>query len=185
MKKQELRDKYRAVRDGIDKEIRRIKSARISEKLFELPQYKSAETVMAYSSFGSEVDTRIITERVLEEGKTLLLPKCLREDKRILAYSINNAEQLEPGSYGILEPSEKLVGSGALHHVMPTEIDLVLVPGICFDFTGRRIGYGAGYYDRFLRDFCGFSVGLEFYECMAERIVQEYFDVRVDTVIYE
>lgn len=91
------------------------------------------------------METLSIIKRRLAEERPVLLPKTLINEKRLAVYRISSMDDLAPGSYGILEPTESKV-----QEVHPADIDLVLVPGSVFDRRGGRYGYGGGFYDRFL-----------------------------------
>ncbi|MDY6825747.1 MAG: 5-formyltetrahydrofolate cyclo-ligase [Bacillota bacterium] len=145
MNKKELRRLIIDRRDRLSDEQINAKSFQIAERLFSLPAYQSAETVMFFISFGSEVVTRPMVERVIEEGKTALAPKTKPKSRELIPSRILDWEEdLAPGSYGIPEPKE-----GKLRPYLPDVIDLLIVPGVAFDNDGNRLGYGGGYYDRF------------------------------------
>lgn len=143
------------MRDSLSTEDRLFWSQAVARHVLASEAYAKAGTVMAYASFGSEVRTGPLLHAVLSDGKKLLLPRCYARGRMnaLLVYSL---ETLVPGRYGILEPAE---GSPV---IPPEEIDLVLVPGLLFDRKGYRLGYGGGYYDRFLPGVCGLSVGLSY-----------------------
>lgn len=173
----------RKIRDEIPQELRTLKSSDITEKFLKSDKYISAETVMLYISFGSEPDTFDILDRVISDGKKLAVPLCDSVKCEITAFGADSLSQLKSGSYGILEPDSELIESGVLKPVQSSEIDLVVVPGLGFDKYGYRIGYGKGYYDRFLNGFAGDTVGLCFKECLLDKIYRDEFDIKVDTVI--
>jgi 5-formyltetrahydrofolate cyclo-ligase len=138
--KQALRREIRARRDAMPPEERASRSSAIADRVLTLPEVATARTVMLFSSFGSEVDTAPIVDRLVGDGRTVLLPRV--EDGDIVAVPWRPGEPLRPGAFGAGEP----VGDAA----DPAEIDLVLTPGLAFDRRGNRIGYGGGNYDRFL-----------------------------------
>lgn len=183
MNKQEQRKTLRKIRDEIPQELRTLKSSDITEKFLKSDKYISAETVMLYISFGSEPDTFDILDRVISDGKKLAVPLCDSVKCEITAFGADSLSQLKSGSYEILEPDSELIESGVLKPVQSSEIDLVVVPGLGFDKYGYRIGYGKGYYDRFLNGFAGDTVGLCFKECLLDKIYRDEFDIKVDTVI--
>jgi len=130
------------------------KSLKIAEHLTALPEFRSAQTVMLYAAFRGEVDTGALMERVIAEGKTLVLPRSIRETRKLEPCRVQDPfAQLAPGSYGILEPVP------GTETVPADRVDLVAVPGVAFDRRGNRLGYGAGYYDRFLRGYGDSSQG--------------------------
>lgn len=179
--KTEQREYLKEIRNGIPHEIRRMKSEKICEKLFGLQEYISANTVMIYMSFGSEVQTDTLFERVLENKKRLVVPRCNADKGKSLmdGYYVSRKSCLERGSYGIYEPSES---RGAVI-ADKNDIDLVIVPGLGFDKDGYRVGYGAGYYDRYLEGYRGKTIGLCFKECVIECIFTNEHDKKVDKII--
>jgi 5,10-methenyltetrahydrofolate synthetase len=145
--KAELRRQILARRDALGAECRAALSAVILRTVRDLPAFAAARTVLAYSSFGSEPETDAFVVAVLEEGKTLALPRVDRRTRSLELYGVSEpGRQLRPGVWGIREPDPTRCPP-----VPPAEIDFVLVPGLVFDVRGGRIGYGAGYYDRLLR----------------------------------
>jgi 5-formyltetrahydrofolate cyclo-ligase len=151
----------------IDDEIRRLKqqmrieaSARrakqpdaehhsrlIFQQLTALPEYIAARTVMFYLDLRSEVRTRWFLPTAWAEGKRVVVPYC--ENGNIELFLLQDMQELSPGMMGVLEPKPELRHRDD-RKVDPTELDLVIVPGVAFDHRGGRLGYGKGYYDRFL-----------------------------------
>lgn len=131
----------------------------IAEALYKTRQFADAEYVLAYLSFGSEVDTRGIIGRALESGKTVAAPRCVEGTGDMRWYGITCFEGLERSGFGMEEPVP-----GLCREILPAEYAqakaVAIVPGLAFDEQGYRIGYGGGFYDRFLRGFPGTSIGL-------------------------
>ena len=143
--KAELRRRAAAARDALDPTARGAADRVVRERLFSLPEWARAHTVFVYVSFRSEVDTMGILAEALASGRRVLVPRVDRDRHEIEASEIESLAGLVPGTWGILEPKDP--GARAAR---PTEIDLVAVPGLAFDARGGRLGYGAGYYDRYL-----------------------------------
>ena len=119
--------------------------AAIEAKLLSLPEYLSAKRVFVYFSVGREVKTQGIISHALAAGKTICVPH-MRETRGLMdAAIIANLEDLVVGQFNLLTPNP-----ATLNLLEPSELDLIIVPGVAFDKTGRRLGMGAGYYDRFL-----------------------------------
>lgn len=143
--KQQLRQKTLALRSGLSAEQRRLYSEKIFERVKALPAYVNAKTVMLYLDFRGEVETIALVEDLLASGKRVVVPVC-NPDKTITPKEITNlTSDLMSGTWGIREPKPDVCKP-----VDPLAIDLVLVPGVGFDLKGNRLGYGAGYYDRFI-----------------------------------
>jgi 5-formyltetrahydrofolate cyclo-ligase len=145
-KKKELRKKVQELRDAIDPEQRKLLSARVAGNLWSVPEFAAAESILFFMSFRSEVDTVPMIRRALGEGKVTCVPCTDDGNKSMVASRVMDLEaDLEVGNYDILEPREE-----CLRPVPAGEIDVVLMPGVAFDPCGGRLGYGGGYYDRFL-----------------------------------
>ncbi|UWG98254.1 5-formyltetrahydrofolate cyclo-ligase [Dehalobacter sp. DCM] len=131
-------------RRAINEEERSQKNAAIERNILSLPIYKESGTIMMYLNYWDEVDTGGIAEDTLQAGKRLVIPLCKGEI--IIPYEIKRLEEdVQIGMFGIREPRP-----GNSRVVVPSDIDIVLVPGVAFDGRGNRIGFGKGFYDRFL-----------------------------------
>ncbi len=121
------------------------RGAAACERLMLLPEFRSARSLLLYAPLADEIDVNPLADRMLADGRTVFLPVC-REDPRGLDVVPvrNRREDLIAGTMGILEPRPGLAPAGA------GDVELALVPGRAFDVMGRRLGRGAGYYDRFL-----------------------------------
>lgn len=167
-------------RSGIDEGERVAKNAAIRERLFSLKEFSGVRKVFFYASFGKEVDTIESLKRALREGKTVMLPKIERSDMTLEIYEIDSAEGLEKGYMGIPEPHVS-----AEHRRRLRDIELVVVPGVAFDPTGGRLGYGKGCYDRLLANTRDLPplVGIAFEEQMVDEIPSEPHDLKLDIII--
>lgn len=115
-----------------------------SQHLMGLEEWQNAHTIFCFLSFGDEISTAPLVEAAWRAGKRVVVPRC-HKGFRLEAYEINNRKGLIPGRYGIMEPNPEV---HAL--VDPLEIDFIVMPGSVFDDFGNRMGYGAGFYDRYL-----------------------------------
>lgn len=146
MNKESVRKKALSWRDGTEKNSRSQWSDQIADRIFQCQWYKEAESVLSYASFRSEAETDRLNRQILNDGKKLYLPKTYMAEKCIRFYRCHDLKKLQKGYQGILEPTEKEL-------FVPGEektTALMLMPGAAFDNRGGRIGYGGGYYDRFL-----------------------------------
>jgi 5-formyltetrahydrofolate cyclo-ligase len=173
--KKELRKKVLAARDKLLPRQRAAKSREIEERLFSLPEYKSARAVLFFASFRSEVDTGPMIRRALTFGKRVVLPKVA--GAQLVLHEISDFDNdVAPGAWGIPEPIES-------RPVMLDEIDLVIVPGAAFDERGNRLGYGAGFYDKLLPAFRKTTVALAF-ECqIVPKVPAELHDVQIMKIV--
>ena len=183
-KKQELRKKLKKIRALIPKDKARAKSLELTKTITGSEAYRRSESVMTYVSFGSEVQTQALMEQVLTDKKKLFVPICDVDLKVMFPVEIGSFDQLEIGSYGILEPKKELLESGVLKIGDKTDIDLAIVPVLGFDKHGGRLGYGGGYYDRFLEGYTGVSVGIAFSECLVESVPAEKHDIKLGKIYY-
>lgn len=181
--KKRLRREYAQIRNLIDKNVRREMSLKIQEILCESQIYADAKVVFVYVSVGVEVETLSLIDKALRDGKRVVVPLSNSETHTMETYEIKSRAQLETGVYNIPEPKRELIIGGEIQKVTSCEIDLAIVPAIVFDKRGMRIGYGGGYYDRFLKDFKGVSVGVAFSQCIAEVLPTEEFDCMVDKIV--
>lgn len=180
LQKKELRARYKALRQNGDQAAQYAADRIIMQRIIELSQYKKAALLLAYVSMGGEVDTLQLIVRALAEGKSVACPRCRKEDHAMTFHRINALDELVQGAYGIYEPRPDAPP------VSPGEMadSVCLVPGLSFDVSGARLGYGGGYYDRFLAQYDGVSVGLCRAESRSEsELPQDEYDIRVDIVV--
>lgn len=154
----------------------RVDEPELVEKFLALPQVEQADTVMMFCGVGRELDTMPLLERLLERGKRVAFPVCL-PGRQMEARLVTGPEQLVPGTFGIPAPGENCPV------VDKREIGLVLTPCLMCDREGYRLGYGGGYYDRWLADFQGFTVCICPRERISERLPRDEFDIPVDLVL--
>ncbi len=143
--KHQIRKKTQKLRDRIPHHEKKSLDSIIADHLFAWDIYNNAATLFCYVNFRSEVSTMSIIEHALHEKKIVAVPKINLEKREMKALVIHNTgASLEPGEYGILEPDE------SCPELDYTRLDLVIAPGCAFTSRGERLGYGGGYYDRFL-----------------------------------
>ena len=176
--KEAMRQFFMAKRNGSSVEQLERWSHAITKHILDYVIRYHIGTVMVYADFRREPATGKLMEMLLEMGVRVGLPKCGPEGK-MDAFVVESVEGLAPGRFGILEPSEEKV-------LKPEELELVLVPGYGFDREKNRLGYGGGYYDRFLPKCTGAIVaGVCYGNCIVETLPTEPFDVKMDLIITE
>lgn len=177
-RKAALRRRWRRIRDEIPPALRQEKSQKIAQAVLAHPLLAQAGTVFLYLSVGSEPDTRALAAALLRQGKRVAVPLCGEAPGVMTAAALTLKTRLRPGAFGIPEPEEPVP-------VPKAAVDLILVPGLAFDRAGFRLGYGGGYYDRYLADWPGPSLGLAFSDCVTARLPREPLDRPVTQLITE
>lgn len=174
------RKKAKAVREGLSNEYRKECSLSIEKQLRSTLVYHEASAVFSYASFGSEVDTWEINRMILRDGKRLYLPKTYPKEMKMMFYPVTDLSSLEAGYMGIYEPLE----TG--NHGVKEDRILMLMPGLAFDREKRRLGYGGGYYDRYLAQYPELTtIMLAYAKQEMPRIITEKTDREVMQIITE
>jgi 5-formyltetrahydrofolate cyclo-ligase len=177
-RKDTIRRLVLAKRSRLDAEERAARAAALTDRLLALPEMEAARAVLAFASIWSEVPTERLLGAIIDRGRTLLLP-WVSDDGVLRASAVDSIEELEPGYRGIPEPR-------AREPVPPADADVIIVPGVAFDPTGARLGYGGGFYDAFLRAARGvFRIGICFELQVVDSIPVEEHDELVDVVVTE
>ena len=175
--KAELRKKILQEMKALSQEQKQAMDRTLTERFLHHPFYQEAKTIATYLSFPHEFQTQELIEQALKDGKKVLIPKTYPQ--RRMEFVVYDPQQLAKTSFGLLEPQ------GDLEVVEPSQIDLIHVPGLAFTTEGYRIGYGGGYYDRYLEHFAGQSLST-IYPCQVQEFNFENHDIPVQEVlIYE
>ena len=172
MVRQQIREKLKK----LSTEYMQESDEKIQEIILELPEFKRAETVFCYISVGKEVSTEKILEECFRQGKTVGVPLCT-EPGIMEVMEIKGMEQLENVIYGLLEPKKDTL------LIRKKEIQLGIIPCVSADLCGKRLGHGAGYYDRYLSDADFYKVLLCRRKLLWEKIPTDDYDVSMDLVI--
>ncbi|MBL8540821.1 MAG: 5-formyltetrahydrofolate cyclo-ligase [Betaproteobacteria bacterium] len=180
--KRALRTSLSSLREQFSPAVRAAFSRRITHTLLALPEYRRARVVMAYMSMGAEFETEAFVQRVLADGKRLVLPRVNRGERRLDLFAVSDLEaELAPGVWGILEPLPERCAT-----VAATAVDFVLVPGLGFDGDGGRLGYGGGFYDRLLVAMTTATrVAAAFSAQVVDAVPMTAHDQRVELVVTE
>jgi 5-formyltetrahydrofolate cyclo-ligase len=170
------RARMRGVRAAIPRLERERQEKEVERRLMELPRVETAGTVLTFLSTGTEIETRGILDRLRERGSRVLVPRV--EGETMEAVELLPGAPLVASSFGIMTPADGRV-------VEPAEIDLVVTPGLAFDRKGRRLGFGGGYFDRFLprlRSDC-LIVGVAFHQQIIDEVSGGALDVPVHVIV--
>ncbi|UII54864.1 5-formyltetrahydrofolate cyclo-ligase [Cytobacillus spongiae] len=180
MNKKILRNQMQERLNEISKPLYEHLSYEIARTLFETSEWKTAHTIAITVSKPPEVDTYQIIRKAWDEGKEIVVPKCYPNDKRMLFRKLTSFNELESVYFGLLEPIEKFTVEYAAN-----EIDLMIVPGIAFSRSGFRLGFGGGYYDRYLENYDGITISLAFSCQLVDELPIESHDQSVSKIITE
>lgn len=161
---------------GLELENKRKADQALIQRLRSLPAYQAASVIATYLSFPHEVDTSFLIDAVQEDGKQVVIPKTY--PKGCMEFVAYDPQNLKPTAFGLLEPED------ATQAVDQSKIDLIHVPGVAFQKDGYRIGYGGGYYDRYLADFDGATVST-IYACQEVDFAPAPHDIPVQEVIVD
>jgi 5-formyltetrahydrofolate cyclo-ligase len=181
--KKSLRKEIIVRRDSIPSEIKEVKDGAIEKQLTGLKAFQEARTILFYASFRSEVNTEKLIRQSLEGRRITVLPRVVKINDTLKLYVIRNWADLAPGSWGILEPIE-----ASERELQAADIDIVLAPGVGFDESCNRLGYGKGYYDKLLSARGSSAnkpliVGLAYEEQIVPALPCNPHDIKMDIII--
>lgn len=180
MLKSKLRNQVKKRLQSIDKDTYESYCERINKRLFKHAFWKQSETIALTISRGREIETSMIIEEAWRQNKKVVIPKCYPDQFKMEFRTFESESQLEIVYFGLKEP---IVSKTSL--IKAQDIDLVIVPGICFDREGFRIGYGGGYYDRYLSEYKGQTISLAFETQIVPSIPVEPYDMPVHQILTE
>lgn len=174
--KSELRKQVLQEMKTLPREQKQFIDQTLTERLLQHPFYQEAKVIATYLSFSHEFQTQELIEQALKDGKKVLIPKTYLKGR--MDFVVYNPQQLVKTSFGLLEPQ------GNLEVVDASQIDLIHVPGLAFTTEGYRIGYGGGYYDRYLKHFPGHTLST-IYPCQVQQFMPENHDIPVQEVLID
>lgn len=178
--KKELREKYTELRMSLNAQSAEEKSREIHQHLFKLKVFMDSKTIHTYVSMNhrNEVDTFLLIHEALQMGKNIVIPR-IEDDTQLSHHQISDTANLKRNEWGVPEPT----GEGITAH---EALDLILVPMLSGDQFRNRLGYGKGFYDRFLKETDAFRIGLLFdIQMYDKRLPVNKFDVTLDLLITE
>lgn len=173
MNKSEQREMLKNLRSAMTPEEVTQKSTAVAEKLFSLDAFDAAKTILVYISLAKEVSTDEIIAECRRRGKRVLVPITVSGNIIPCVFEENTA--LVRGGFGIREPAEKIPWRGG--------IDMAIIPGLGFDKTGARIGFGKGCYDKFLAENPCIKLGIAFSHQIFDKIITDSYDVPMDIIV--
>jgi len=183
-RKQALRQRIIAARDELTPTLQARLSNEIVRQLCSLAAYRTAQTVLGYLNFGSELQSELWVQQALADSKRVLLPRVNKAGRHLDLFEIVDlSSDVAPGAYGIREP----IPERCRHFDAPGEIDLILMPGVAFDRAGGRLGYGGGFFDKLLAHLPRRPILIAgaFALQVIDEIPQESTDRKVDWLVTE
>ena len=178
--KTKMREQSKAWRRSLSAEEKRALDDRITDRLCGTWQYRRCRTLLVYVSTAIEVDTHALIARALADGKQVAVPRCVPGTRDMEFYFIQSEDELSPGMFGVPEPHPE-----PSRRLRDMRSGLCLVPALWYDWRGYRLGYGKGYYDRFLAGFSGTVMGIEYSRCVCRSLPHGRFDRRVELLVTE
>ena len=177
--KKKLREELLQLRSEKSKDDREKAESAVVMKLLSLASFRYAETVLLYYPIKGEINVLPIAEAAIKAGKRVAFPLCDTESSTMTYHFLSDLCELNAGSYGIPEPSSEL----PIYLPSKDKNDLIVIPAVCFDRQGYRIGYGKGYYDRYMVRFSGVSAGICYSDELRPFMYHGRFDRCVDIVV--
>lgn len=171
--KKQMRADCKAQRKALDKDKKSAADRKIGNKLLNLWLLRDVSTVLIYVSTDIEVDTKELIEELLKRGKTVAVPRCENDKGDMNFYIIHSFDDLESGYFGVSEPKKET------EMLTDFSSSVCIVPAFLFDKTGYRLGYGKGFYDRFLANYNGATIGI----CYDNNVVDSLFHGRFDRAV--
>lgn len=176
--KKNLRQKYRGIRERMPKAEKSVLDAKLFNKLTGFIKYKEAKKILIFVSTEIEVDTIKIINDALKCGKVVAVPKCLDKKGSMAFYVIKSLDELKKASFNLLEPDESISPK-----LTDFSSSICILPGFAFDSKGYRIGFGKGYYDRFLQKYNGTKIGICYNSCIADELPHGRYDVQANFIV--
>ena len=179
--KKDIRSQYIKKRDALSQEEVNVKSDKILYQLFNMTEYKDAKYILLYADYHNEVATNKIFEDARQRGKKIYFPKVFGQEMEF--YSVDSLEELRFGYKGIREPQENPIKR---FFYKKQDTTIMIVPGVAFDMKGYRVGYGKGYYDKYLSEkkmISTFALAYAFQ--ILEHVPSDAHDIKMDKNITE
>lgn len=179
--KKALREKYKELRRQMPTEEKSCRDTEILDRVLSSDAYKKANIVLTYVSTDIEVDTSELIKKAIEDKKRVAVPRCVSGTRDMDFYFIKSTDDLEKGTFSVMEPvPSKCVKAYAY------ETALCIIPGLSFDMKGYRLGYGKGYYDRFLSAHPKLiKMGICYCSCTVSELIHGRYDVCADLIVTE
>lgn len=181
-KKDTLRSQYKEIRKALPKEEKEARDLAVCNIAKNLASFRFSEYVLLYAALPDEISLTCLAAEALRRGKKILYPRCCKEERTMTYHFVSSPDELYPDSYGICEPSPD---SPALDIKKLSGNAVCFVPGLLFDREGYRLGYGGGYYDRFLSEFRGNRIGVIYSDFIIDEVPRGRYDLQMDALLTE
>ncbi len=179
--KKELRAQFREKRRELPPPEKAARDSAICKNAINMASFRFAEYVLLYAPTKYEIDVMPIAEAAFAKGKRVLFPRCDVESHTMKYHFVSSLSELAPDAYGILAPP----ASAPVYDMEDKATAVCFVPGLIYDRRGYRIGYGGGYYDRFLMHFKGCKAGVVYSDFIVPDVPKGHFDYKVDIMLTE
>lgn len=176
--KNELRAQYRKKRQEMSAEIKNALDTKITERFLTSMSYKYASQILLYASTDEEISTDLIFREAVKDGKKCFFPKCF-EHSKMEYYRAESEDELVEDKFNIKAP----IDTAEIYTPQPS--DICIVPAMAYDKKGFRLGYGKGFYDRFLPNFMGVKIGFCYSNFISNQLPRGRYDISVDSIITE
>lgn len=176
--KSEIRKRLKELRNNMEECEVLTKSSLASRMFIESDFYKNAKCIMLYKRLGNETDTNEIIKRAFSDNKRLVFPVTDQKSGKITPYYADSSTEFKSGGFSVSEPKDSEIAN-------PSDIDVVLVPGIAFDKSGARVGFGKGCYDMFLAKTNAIKIGFCYDFQLCDKIPADSHDITMDYIITE
>lgn len=180
--KDDIREEYKALRREMSPEEKFARDSAICQAVENLVSFRYAEFVLLYAAQPDEIDVSMIAESALKKGKKVLFPRCDKKTHTMRYHEVKSLDELHPDAYGIAEPPED---APVYDSKTETGGAVCFVPGLVYDKAGYRLGYGKGFYDRYLSEFSGCTIGVVYSDYILPEVPRGRFDVSVDILLTE
>lgn len=180
--KDDIREEYKLLRSQMPADEKHKRDTAICAAAEGLISFRYAEYVLLYAASADEIDVSAIAEAAFAKGKKVLFPRCDKKTHTMKYHEVKSLDELKPDAYGICEPPEE---NPVYDAVSETGGAVCFVPGLVYDRAGYRLGYGKGFYDRYLSSFSGCTIGVVYSDYILNEVPRGRFDVSVDILLTE
>lgn len=182
--KNAIREKHKKIRGSIPPDKKRVFDTKICNRIMSLVSYRFADVIMLYAPINNEIDISPVAVAAFASGKKVVFPRCIPDTSKMEFHYIGSLDELKPGTMNIPEPDASAPVFKA-SDITDKNKCLCIIPALAFDKRGYRIGYGKGYYDRYLSRFECIRAGVIYSELFADQLPNGRFDLKVDFIVSE